>query len=181
MRASVGVFGLVVALGACASTDRGGDTAAKADTAGAGKAATDNASRPRQSPVRVFYIELEGGRDSTERIGCGDRAVGVPLDTLSKVAPLRRGIQSLLDARGSQAEGGKLYNALGGMSLKIDSVAIRDSNAVIGLSGQFSFGGVCDAPRIEAQLMRTAMQFSSVRSATFFVNGKPLREMLSER
>jgi hypothetical protein len=40
--------------------------------------------------------------------------------------------------------------------------------------------GECDRPRLLAQLTRTATQFSDVKRAEFFLDGKPLRDLLSE-
>lgn len=128
----------------------------------------------------MFFIELEGGRNSSEQIGCGDRVTGVAAGE-SVPDPLRFALQKLMDTRELRPAAGALYNALHDMSLRIDSIAMQDSHAIIGLSGRFSYGGVCDAPRIEAQLTRTATQFPTVSTASFFINGKPLRELLSER
>jgi hypothetical protein len=40
-------------------------------------------------------------------------------------------------------------------------------------------GGVCDNPRVEAQLVETAMQFPGVMEAAITINGTPLEEALS--
>lgn len=42
-------------------------------------------------------------------------------------------------------------------------------------------GGVCDAPRLEAQIEQTALQFSTVNEVAVFVNDKPLEEVLSSK
>jgi hypothetical protein len=39
-------------------------------------------------------------------------------------------------------------------------------------------GGVCDEPRVRAQLEETALQFVTVDSVSIFVNGQPLAEAL---
>ena len=49
------------------------------------------------------------------------------------------------------------------------------------LAGDLSLGGVCDPPRVEAQLRRTVLQFPRADSARFFINGEPLDAYLSLR
>ena len=40
-------------------------------------------------------------------------------------------------------------------------------------------GGVCDDPRIKAQLEESALQFNTVDKASVFINGVPLDQLLS--
>jgi hypothetical protein len=40
-------------------------------------------------------------------------------------------------------------------------------------------GGVCDNPRLKAQLRRTVLQFPTVHSVTILINGVALRKLLS--
>jgi hypothetical protein len=47
------------------------------------------------------------------------------------------------------------------------------------LSGTMMLGGVCDNPRVEAQLEETALQFPTVSQVSVFVNSRPLEEVLS--
>ena len=49
------------------------------------------------------------------------------------------------------------------------------------LAGKLLLGGVCDDPRVEAQLVETARRFSTVREVEIVINGKPLKEVLSEK
>jgi len=53
--------------------------------------------------------------------------------------------------------------------------------ATINLTGQIVLGGVCDAPRIEAQFDHTGRQFSTVSQVKVNVNGRPLSEVLSSK
>jgi len=39
-------------------------------------------------------------------------------------------------------------------------------------------GGVCDEPRVQAQLRETALQFSTVDSVSIFINGIQLEDAL---
>jgi hypothetical protein len=42
-------------------------------------------------------------------------------------------------------------------------------------------GGVCDSPRVQAQIEQTALQFSTVSEVEVFVNDTPLEEVLSQQ
>jgi hypothetical protein len=72
-----------------------------------------------------------------------------------------------------------LYNALNKSTLKLDSVSINQGKATIHLSGTLVVTGVCDNPRVEAQLEETALQFSTVNQVSIFINGTSLEDVLS--
>ena len=75
-----------------------------------------------------------------------------------------------------------LYNALYRSSLAVQSLAIdAQGQATVKLSGALVVGGVCDDPRVFAQLAETALQFSTVKGVTALVNGQELTEILSEK
>jgi len=56
---------------------------------------------------------------------------------------------------------------------------IEDGVATVNLVGTMMLGGVCDNPRVEAQLIQTALQFPTVSEVHFFINDTPLEEVLS--
>lgn len=131
--------------------------------------------------VRIFVVVLNDTGKTGERVGCGDRVAGVAINSSGNPAPLRLALDSLLALRMLNSSGTGIYNALYRSALQVTRVVVADSHAVVHLGGRFTYGGVCDAPRIEAQLTRTATQFPAVRTASFFINGQPLRDMLSEK
>jgi hypothetical protein len=61
----------------------------------------------------------------------------------------------------------------------VEGVTLEDGEAIVKLSGTLMLGGVCDNPRVEAQLEETALQFSTVSRVSVFVNGVPLEGLLS--
>jgi len=63
--------------------------------------------------------------------------------------------------------------------LQLESISLENGIAVINLTGTMALGGVCDIPRVEAQLESTVLQFSTVQEVSIFVNGKPLKDVLS--
>ncbi len=132
---------------------------------------TQNESRQ----IQVFYIALEGTGGTGETIGCNDRVapVTVLIDTTPTLAIAFEAL--ILDPRAAPG----LHNALANSNLTLDSAVIENGTATVKLSGQLSLGGVCDHPRVEAQLKETALQFPSVEKVEIFINDKPLAEVLS--
>jgi hypothetical protein len=63
--------------------------------------------------------------------------------------------------------------------LKADSVSIVNAKATIHLSGTLRLSGVCDNPRVEAQIEETALQFATVKQVQVFVNNIVLEKALS--
>ena len=74
-----------------------------------------------------------------------------------------------------------LYNALAPSNLKIENVSLVSDRAEIRLTGAVKLGGVCDNPRLEAQIKETVLQFSSVKNVAVFINDIPLEKILSEK
>jgi len=64
-------------------------------------------------------------------------------------------------------------------SLEVDGVNLRDGKAIVALKGTLTLSGVCDNPRVEAQLTETGKQFDNVKEVEVLINGKPLKDALS--
>src|SRR5919202_271448 len=131
---------------------------------------------PGGTLVRLAFIGLARGD-----VGCGDQVVLVDRAVARTGAPLHAALDALLAERQRQGTSDHLYNALAESSLHVDSVSIQSGTATIGLAGRLSLGGVCDDPRVEAQIRSTALQFPSVSDVRITLNGAPLTEALSER
>jgi Sporulation and spore germination len=130
------------------------------------------------SEASIYLVALEASEG--EVIGCGDALVPVEITLQSTVQPIKEALNQLLAIRDQYYGESGLYNALYQSNLKVDSVML-DSNktATVNLSGEYMLGGVCDVPRFQAQLERTVTQYSSVNEVIFYINGKPLDEILS--
>jgi hypothetical protein len=156
-------------------------------------AAADTPVPPPLEEVRIFLVELDRGGESAEgaaapatgdTFGCGDRlrAVAVPVATegLATEARIAAALGSLLEAGGGQG----LYSALERSELaveRVESVAGVAGLFRVHLTGQLRLGGVCDNPRVRAQLEATARQFSGVDDVEIEVDGEPLEALLSGR
>jgi hypothetical protein len=130
--------------------------------------------------VQVFLISTDDTVSSTP-IGCGDSVVPVTFRIDPTPEPLGPALNRLLSLKQPFYADTGLYNALANSNLQVETVAIDNGAATIGLTGQLVTGGVCDAPRVQTQLERTVLQFPFIRSVRFIINGQPLADALSER
>ncbi|GIV96356.1 MAG: hypothetical protein KatS3mg057_1013 [Herpetosiphonaceae bacterium] len=125
----------------------------------------------------TVYLIAEGQGN----LGCGDAVVPVERQVEPTVAPLTAAFRELLSLGGPEVGPSGLYNALYRSDLHVESVEIVNGTATIRLAGNFQLGGVCDSPRVEAQLTQTALQFDTVDAVEIYINGVPLDEALSLR
>jgi hypothetical protein len=126
----------------------------------------------------IYLVALESS--DGEVIGCGDALVPVEITLQNTVQPIRDALNAQLSLHDQYYGESGLYNALYQSNLTVDSVMLDSSNTVtVNMSGELLLGGTCDVPRFQAQLERTVTQFPSVNAVKFFLNGKPLDEILS--
>jgi hypothetical protein len=129
--------------------------------------------------VKIFLIAVGDNGVSGDLIGCGDSAVPVQVQITPTQGVLKAAFLSLLSIKTRDYGESGLYNALYQSNLQLDSVKIENGTAVIYLSGSLLLGGECDNPRVEAELTRTALQFSTVQQVSIFINNRPLKDVLS--
>lgn len=127
-------------------------------------------------PVNIYMIGMGGGS-----VGCGDQVVPVRQDVPKTTAPLTAALNSLLSQKSQYYGESGLYNALYQSNLSIGSITRSGSDWTIRLNGKLQLGGVCDNPRVKAQLEQTALQFATVQSVKYYINGQPLDTLLSGR
>lgn len=155
--------------------------------------AADTSVPPPLEEMRIFLVELDRGGESAEgaaapatgdTFGCGDRlrAVVVPVTTegLATEARIAAALGSLLEASGGQG----LYTALERSELaveRVEAVAGVAGLFRVHLTGQLRLGGVCDNPRVRAQLEATARQFAGVDDVEIEIGGEPLEALLTGR
>lgn len=131
--------------------------------------------------VKIFLIALEDNGQSGTLVGCGDSAIPVTVTIPRTQAVLRAALEKLLSAKEQFYGESGLYNALYQSDLQLRSVTIDQGKAIIHLTGTLMLGGVCDNPRVEAQIEQTALQFSTVNDVAVFINDTPLEEILSQK
>jgi hypothetical protein len=129
--------------------------------------------------IKLFFIVLDDDGKSGKKIGCNDSVVPVAVSIAPTAAPLRAAYEKLLAIREDPYGARRHTNPLSRSNLKVKSAGIRKKTATIRLTGELISAGHCEDPRIEAQLTEIALQFPSVRRVSVFVNGVPLRTLLS--
>ena len=133
-----------------------------------------------QQTVKVFLIALEDNGQSGTLVGCGDSAIPVTVIIPSTQGVLRAALEKLLSIKQQFYGESGLYNALYQSDLQLKSVTIDQGKAIIHLTGTLMLGGVCDNPRVAAQIEQTALQFSTVNDVAVFINDTTLEEVLSQ-
>jgi hypothetical protein len=131
--------------------------------------------------VKLYFIAVNDNGVAGKKIGCNDSLVAVDRAIPATNAPHTAALNVLFSLTDKDYGQSGLYNALYQSKLKLDSAAIVSAKATINLSGSLIQGGVCDSPRIQAQIEQVALQFSTVKSVAVFLNGKSLQQALSEK
>lgn len=151
-----------------------GLTLAKSVTISTGRAA-------EVQEVKLFLIAVDDAGRSGKKIGCDDSVVAVTRELRPTRTPLRAALEELLRLPQRYGSDPELYNALHQSELRLESVSIRHDVARLNFVGRLVTGGVCDSPRVQAQIEETALQFPTVKKVKAFINGTSLSEYLSER
>lgn len=136
-------------------------------------------STPGEQLVKIFLIALEDNGQAGTLVGCGDSAIPVTVTVPPTQGILRAALEKLFSAKQQFYGESGYYNALYQSDLQVAGVTIEQEKAIIHLTGSVILGGVCDAPRVEAQIEQTALQFSTVNEVAVFINDVPLEDVLS--
>jgi len=146
-----------------------------------GQAAATATSGPSISRTQIYLIAVGDDGQSGKEIGCNDSVVPVEIEIAPTIAPLTAALERLLSIETREYGQSGLYNALHRSDLSVEAINIVDGEASIALSGTLTLGGVCDNPRVKAQLSETALQYATVDRVSITVNGTPLDDLLEQR
>ncbi len=133
--------------------------------------------------VTAYYVLLDDGGSNGVRFGCNDSLVGVAHTSSAGEDPLPAAVRALLDAPADAAPSRSspdVYNALRGSDLTFLSGSFDGTTVTVYLAGTLSMGGVCDLPRVEAQLTQTAVSAVGAIRAEIHINGRSLAEALRQ-
>ncbi|MBS3784749.1 MAG: GerMN domain-containing protein, partial [Anaerolineae bacterium] len=131
--------------------------------------------------TNIYLIAVGDDGQSGKEIGCDDSVIPVQVPIEPTIAPLTAALNELLAIESREYGQSGLYNALYQSDLMLEDVTIENREAIVRLSGTLTVGGVCDGPRIEAQLEETALQYATVDRVSIFINGTPLEQLLSQQ
>ena len=130
--------------------------------------------------TNIYLIAVGDDGQSGKETGCDDSVVPVEVAIEPTIAPLTAALNKLLSVKTREYGQSGLYNALYRSDLTVQGINIINREAVIRLSGTLTLGGVCDEPRVRAQLRETALQYRTVDRVSIFVNGTSLEALLGE-
>jgi hypothetical protein len=131
--------------------------------------------------VTAYYVLLDDGGSHGVRFGCNDSLVGVARSSHGDEEPLPAAVGALLEAPTEEVlpePAPDVYNALSSSDLKFLSGSFDGTTVTLYLAGTLRLGGVCDVPRVEAQLTQTAVSAVGAIRAEIYVNGRGLAEVL---
>ncbi|WP_254678751.1 hypothetical protein [Arthrobacter sp. 24S4-2] len=168
------------------STASGGAAAGSSGASGAGNLAAPEAAVGGQAALPgelpggtpVYFVSLDDGGTTGVRFGCNDSLVAVFHSPGAAEEPLRSSFDILLGG-GDPPDG--LYNALENSDVEYVSAYFDGTTVVVNLTGTLRPGGVCDLPRLEAQLTHTAVSAVGASRAEIYVDGRLLADILSLR
>ncbi|WP_115789091.1 GerMN domain-containing protein [Arthrobacter silvisoli] len=164
-------------------------TGTPAASSGSGAPGTDEDLATLTGPA-IYLVAIDDGGRRGARFGCNDSLVAVRSgasgrqvsagSAITPQDPMAVAIARLLGADSVPA-GSNLYNALAASGLTYVSGRLDGATAVVDLRGELRQGGVCDSPRIDAQLTQTAIAATGASRADIRINGRPLAELLDLR
>ena len=131
--------------------------------------------------VTAYYVLLDDGGSNGVRFGCNDSLVGVAHTSSAGEDALAAAVRALLDAQAEPEQSQQppeVYNALSESDLKFLSGSFDGTTVTVYLAGTLSMRGVCDLPRVEAQLTHTAVSAVGAIRAEIYVNGLTLADAL---
>lgn len=131
--------------------------------------------------TNLYLISARGLASGAEPVGCGDFVSPLPVSIPETTEPLKDTFEKLLTFDPQKEYGSDTFTSpVAKMGLKFDGATIVGGTAKINLSGNFSLSGVCESPRIQAQLEKTALQFNTIKKVEIYINGKMLSSLLLE-
>ena len=137
----------------------------------------------RMMKLKVAVIALNDDGKNGPKVGCGDSVVYISKTVPDSAEPLHAAFGQLFALPGEQISDpaySDLYNVIyklqhksSGKPLAFSDVLLAGGTAKIYLTGDMTgLGGICDSPRVQAQIEQTALQFSTVKSVAVYLNGK---------
>ena len=130
--------------------------------------------------AQVYLVAMGDRGANGIPFGCDDSAVPVVVPIDASNGPIVGALNALFNLGGPMYGESGFTNVFYASTLTADSVVVEDGLATVNISGQLVLGGVCDNPRVAAQIEFTVLHFPEVDSVEVFVNGVPLDEVLSQ-
>jgi len=124
-------------------------------------------------------IDIGDQGKNGQAVGCGDSVVAVERTVPYQENVLRSALETLLAEPNQDGGPNGHYNALVQSDLVVEDARIVEGTALINLAGTYSVGGICDEPRIAAQILETANAIPAFQRVAATINGRNLAEVTS--
>lgn len=134
---------------------------------------------PMTSSLTIYYIAVGDAGRSGVAAGCGDSAVATYTSPVRQTDPVGSAIQTLLANHHRYVGQSGLLNALYQSTLAYRGHRMSGPTVLLYLTGTFRIGGVCDIPRVKAQLEYTAMKAAHASRAVVYVGTQTIDQALS--
>lgn len=129
--------------------------------------------------IKIYLIAIDDNGKGGKKIDTGDSLIPIERTISTPSSPLVGAITELLSIKDRLYGQSGLYNSLYQSNLKVENARIINGVATINISGKLMLGGELDSPRVKAQIVETALQFSTIKEVKVFINGKPIDTVLS--
>jgi hypothetical protein len=136
-------------------------------------------TKPVSAPLALYYVALNDNGKAGEAIGCEDSLVPMITESVTTTNRLKEAMTRLLANKMQKVDDTELYNVLYQADLELQNATVENGVAKVSLIGELNLRGVCDNPRVEAQLEETAKTAADVDKVEITLNDKPLSEALS--
>ncbi len=133
------------------------------------------------SPLTIFYVALNDKGQSGPMIGCGDSIVATGTPPVIYASQVEAAMSDLITDRDARHGQSGLVNTLSDAHLEFVSSSVDGDTVTVELTGDLASGGVCDDPRIVAQLTYTAMVAAGTGEAKVLINGIEVNKYLSRK
>ncbi|MET1034753.1 MAG: GerMN domain-containing protein [Arthrobacter sp.] len=148
-------------------------------TTGAASPSGSSRRSPATAALTVYYVAVGDAGVSGPEIGCGDSLVATETEPVTFTNQVEAAITRLLaDRDRSHGESG-LVNSLYQSTLDYVSSSVEGGTVTVELTGEPRSGGICDDPRIQAQLRHTARAAAGADEAQILIDGEPIEEVMS--
>jgi hypothetical protein len=136
---------------------------------------------PYVNRVNIAWISLEDKGRLGKKIGCDDSVVLTNINIPATKTPLQAAYEYLFSYDKETYEETGLFNVFYESDLKVEKVTIENNTAEVRLSGKLVLRGLCDAPRVTAQLEEIAYQYPWINAVNIYINDLPLKDVLSQQ
>jgi len=132
--------------------------------------------------VTVYLVLLEDAGKNGIPIGCGDSLVAVNNSVEPTTDAISAALARLFSYKSQFINETGLYTALYQSNLVVQSIEYGVGGDVwVALAGEYQLGGVFDNPRFHGQIEQTILAASGASAVNVTINGRPLREIVSNR